>query len=112
MPSTKRHGDLFKELLDSLNDLPATDNYSAKDRYVDFRKLFTGSEQGQRVYRELLAWGKIFNVGIHGTPIDPYKMMIAEGHRNFATKLMAAVNIEPPEQPKQTTSRRTISNPI
>ena len=104
--------DLFTELLDSLNELPRTENYSAKDRYADFRQVFTGSDQGMRVYRELLAWGKIFSTGISGSPIDPYKVMIAEGHRNFATKLMAAVNIEPPEQPTQATSRRTITKPI
>lgn len=93
--------DLFTELLESLNELPSTDNYSSRDRYADFRQVFTGSDQGKRVYRELLAWGKIFSTSVSGTPIDPYKMMIAEGHRNFATKLMAAVNIEPPELPEK-----------
>ena len=95
--------DLLTELLDSLNDLPITKNYSKKDIYADFRQVFTGSDQGKRVYRELLAWGKMFNSSVSGSPIDPYKMMIAEGHRNFAIKLMAAVNIEPPEQPNQQT---------
>ena len=101
--------DLHTELLASLNELPRTENYSPRDRYADFRMVFTGTDQGKRVYRELLAWGKIFSVGISGTPIDPYKMMIAEGHRNFATKLMAAVNVEPPEQAnKATKATRTV----
>ena len=104
--------DLHTELLAALEDLPRTDNYSPKDRYADFRHVFTGSEQGKRVYRELLAWGRIFSVGISGNPIDPYRMMIAEGNRNFATKLMAAVNIEPPEHAVKATSRRKISTPI
>lgn len=91
--------DLHSDLLKALEELPSNDNYSPKDKYADFRQLFTGSEQGKRVYAELLAWGKIFNTSVHGSPIDPYKVMINEGHRSFATKLMAAVNIEPPEQP-------------
>jgi len=103
--------DLLKELLDSLNELPST-NYSSKDRYADFRQVFTGSEQGKRVYLELLAWGKMFNSSVSGNPIDPLKVMFSEGHRNFVIKLIAAVNIEPPEQPTKATSRRTITRPI
>jgi len=104
--------DLFTELLDSLNELPITANYSSKDRYADFRQVFTGSDQGKRVYRELLVWGKMLSSTVSGNPIDTNKVIFAEGHRNFVLKLIAAVNIEPPEQPKQTTSRRTITNPI
>ncbi len=98
--------DLSTELLESLNELPITGNYSAKDRYTDFRQVFTGSEQGKRVYRELLVWGKMFNSSVSGNPIDTNKVIFAEGHRNFVIKLIAAVNIEPPEQPKQTTKLR------
>jgi len=104
--------DLFTELLDSLNELPKTDNYSNKDRYTDFRQVFTGSDQGRRVYRELLVWGKMLSSTVSGGTIDPNKVIFAEGHRNFVIKLIAAVNIEPPEQPTKATSRRTITNPI
>ena len=104
--------DLLTELLDSLNELPRTDNYSQKDRYADFRQVFTGSEQGKRVYRELLVWGKMLSSTVSGNPIDTNKVIFAEGHRNFVIKLIAAVNIEPPEQPTKATSRRKISNPI
>lgn len=90
--------DLFTELLDSLSELPITENYTSKDRYNDFRKIFTGTEQGKRVYRELLSWGKLFNSPVQGNPIDPYRMAINVGHTNYAIKLMAAVNIDPPEQ--------------
>ncbi len=99
--------DLFTELLDSLNELPATNNYSSKDRYADFRQLFTGSEQGKRVYRELLAWGKMFSSSVSGNPIDTNRVIFAEGHRNFIIKLIAAVNIEPPEQPTKATKLRS-----
>ena len=97
--------DLFKELLDSLNELPISENYSPKERYADFRQVFTGTEQGKKVYRELLSWGKLFRPAVHGSPVDPYHMAIAEGQRNFATQLMAAVNIEPPEQPTKARRR-------
>ena len=91
--------DLFTELLDSLNELPITENYTPKDRYNDFRQIFMGSEQGKRVYRELLSWGNYFNISLQGNPIDPLRMAVNLGHRNFATRLIAAVNIDPPEQP-------------
>lgn len=99
--------DLTQELLDSLSELPISDNYTPKDRYQDFRQLFTGTEQGKRVYRELLSWGKLFVPSVHSSPIDPLRMAVIEGHRNFAVKLMAAVNIEPPEQERKTHGRRS-----
>lgn len=104
--------DLFTELLDSINELPRTDNYTSRDRYADFRHVFMGSDQGKRVYRELLVWGKMLSSTVSGGTIDPNKVIFAEGHRNFVLKLIAAVNIEPPEQPTKTTNRRTITNPI
>jgi len=91
--------DLFTELLESISDLPISEGYTPKDRYDDFRHVFMGSEQGKRVYRELLSWGKLFTPSVQGSPIDPYRMAIMEGHRNFATKLLAAVNIDPPVRP-------------
>jgi uracil-DNA glycosylase len=97
--------DLFTELMDSLEELPSTENYSSKDRFTDFRQVFTGTEQGKRVYRELLSWGGLFNSSVRGTPIDPLRVMMDAGQRNFATKLMAAVNIEPPEKPTKAAVR-------
>lgn len=104
--------DLLTELLDSLSELPRTENYSPKDRYADFRQVFTGSDQGKRVYRELVAWGRIFNTKMPGESDSMYKIGIVEGHRNFVTKLIGAVNVEPQEQPDKATKRRTITNPI
>lgn len=98
--------DLLTELLESLQELPITENYSPQDRYNDFRQVFTGSDQGKRVYRELVAWGRIFNTSVQGSPIDPFKVMAAEGHRSYAIKLIAAVSIEPPEQPKNANKKR------
>jgi len=90
---------LSAELLKSLRELPITENYTPKDRYADFRQVFMGTDQGKRVYRELLSWGHMFKAGCYGNPIDTHKMLISEGERNFVIKLMAAVNIDPPVQP-------------
>ena len=98
--------DLFTELMESLEELPSTENYTSKDRYTDFRQVFMGSDQGKRVYQELLSWGGLFNSSVRGNPIDPLRVMMDAGQRNFATKLMAAVNIEPPEKPTKAAVRK------
>ena len=98
--------DLFQELLESLDELPKTEGYSPSDRYNDFRQLFTGSDQGKRVYRELLAWGKLFNPSIQKTNPNLYHAGLNDSNRNFSTRLMAAVNIEPPVTPAKATRKR------
>lgn len=92
---------LFIELMESLNELPTANNYSAQDRYNDFRQLFMGSDQGKRVYMELLSWGKLFNAGTSTDPFNPHRIGIIEGHRSFVARLMSAVNLEPPHQPEK-----------
>ena len=88
-----------EDLLSTLAALP-NQPYSPQDRYQDFRQLFTGTEQGKRVYREILAWAHTFRSSLP-TPVDPYLLAFKEGERNMGLKLMAAVNIEPKEKPKQ-----------
>lgn len=89
------------DILDTLSELPAPENYTPEDRYHDFRRVFTGSEEGKRVFREILSWGKLFRPSVIGTPIDPYAMAIREGERNIALRLLVTVNKEPPKrQPK------------
>ena len=103
--------DLFKELLEQVQDLPIPEDYSQKDRYADFRQIFMGSDQGKRVYRQLLAWGGLFSTTITSGTIDPNKMMVSEGMRNFAIKLMAAVTIEPKEKPERATKIKNLVKP-
>jgi len=79
-----------------LESLPITENYTSKDRYQDFRQVFTGSEQGKRVLREILSWGRLFKPSVMGSPIDPYALAIRDGERNSALKLLVVVNNEPP----------------
>lgn len=99
--------DLFTELLDSIKDLPRTENYSTKERYQDFRQVFTGTEQGKRVYRELLSWGKIFASQAYSDPIDPLRMAMNQGFSAFSKKILATVEIEPPEQPTKAVRKPT-----
>ena len=88
------------ELLDELASLPSQDGYSPIERYRDFRKVF-GTDEGKRVLREILSWGRMFRAPILGKPIDPYAMAVAFGERNMALKLMATVHTEPPDKPQR-----------
>ena len=88
------------ELLDELAALPSQEGYSPVERYQDFRKVF-GTDEGKRVLREILAWGRMFRAPVLGKPIDPYAMAVAFGERNIALKLMATVHTEPPDKPQR-----------
>ena len=88
------------ELLDELAALPSQDGYSPIERYRDFRKVF-GTDEGKRVLREILSWGRMFRSPVLGKPIDPYAMAVAFGERNMALKLMATVHTEPPDKPQR-----------
>lgn len=90
-----------EDILDALSSLPAK-QYLPKDRYHDFRKVFMGTDEGKRVLREILSWGRLFQPSIVGKPVDPYAMAIREGERNMALRLMAVVYNEPPERPAKT----------
>lgn len=81
---------------------PSSADYSQKDRYHDFRRLFTETDEGKRVFNEILSWGKIFKPAVAGSPIDPYALAIREGERNIALKLLYIVNNEPQERPTNT----------
>ena len=94
------------ETIEILLSLPSSEGYSAKDRYHDFRRVFTGSEEGKRVFREILAWGRMFRPSALNTPVDPYLTHIREGERNIALKLLHVVNNEPPELKSKTQHKR------
>lgn len=73
--------------------------YKPIDKYRDFKELFTGSEQGMRVFNELLVWGKIFHEEIHQSPIDPLRLAIERGKKNILMQLIHTIYIEPKERP-------------
>ena len=90
------------DFFDELGYLPISEAYTPQDRYHDFRRLFMGSDEGKRVFREMLSWGRLFRTAAHGTPIDPLQLAIREGERNFALRLLNTVYNEPQQQPTQT----------
>ena len=89
-----------QDLLEMLENLPSQEGYAPMDRYRDFQKVF-GTDEGKRVLREILSWGRMFRAPILGKPIDPYAMAVAFGERNIALKLMATVHTEPPDKPQR-----------
>lgn len=97
----KKHPDR-EDVLDMLQSLPTQEGYTPMDRYRDFRKVFLGSEEGKRVLREVLSWGRMFSSPVIGNPVDPYRMSIAFGERNIGLKLLSTINYEPTEKPKRT----------
>ncbi len=87
------------DLLDEITKLSTTDNYSPKDRYHDFRRIFMQTDEGRRVLREILSWGGMFRSPVLANPIDPYRTHVLMGQRNIALKLLDVVYVEPKEQP-------------
>ena len=94
-----------KSALSKLASLPSTKGYPLKDRFHDFRRLFTGSAEGQRVLAEILSWGHMLQPSSFGNPIDPYLLAIFEGERNLALRLFATINNEPKEKLQRARSR-------
>lgn len=86
--------------LNWLENLPTQEGYDTLDRYRDFRKVF-GSEEGKRVFKEILSWGRIFKQPTLGKPIDPYIMAVSFGERNIALKLLTVFNTEPVSGPQK-----------
>ena len=74
-------------------------SYHPIDRYADFRSVFLGSEQGQRVLYELLSWGGMFRPR---RSFDTNETFFNEGERNIALKIMTTMNAEPKARPTST----------
>ena len=94
------------DLLAELASLPSKTGYTAGDRFHDFRRLFTGSEEGKRVLREILSWGHLLQPSVFSSPVDPYLTHIREGEANIARKLLVTVMIEPPDKPLTQTRKQ------
>ena len=94
------------ELLAEVASLPGTEGYTPQDRYHDFRKVFMGSEEGKRTFREILSWGHLLQPSARSTPIDPYLTHIREGEANLARRLLVTVMKEPPNKPLTQTRKQ------
>jgi len=94
------------DLLQLLAEIPAHKTYSPEEKYHDFRQLFMGTEQGKRVYAEILSWSHIFQSNVSGAgTIDVNRTLVREGERNIGLKLLGAVNVEPPLTPQKQRSK-------
>lgn len=87
--------------MDEIAALAKAENYTAKERYHDFRRVF-GTPEGQRVMREVLSWCHMFKPSVFGNPIDPHLVVLKEGERNIGLRLLSTYHNEPPERPERT----------
>lgn len=92
-------------LMEAATSLTAAGGYTDMDRYRDFRLVFQGSEEGKRVFRELLAWGHMFRTSMTGAPVDPLRLAFREGERNIALRLLNAISTEPKAKPDRANSQ-------
>lgn len=87
----------------TLTSIAAPTNYTAMDRYRDFRRVFMSSPEGQRVLWQILSWAHLLKPPVMGRPIDPYLTHVMAGESNLGLRLLKTINEEPPvERPGQT----------
>ena len=93
------------ELLDVMTSLPGGVPYPPADRYHDFRRVFLGTDEGRRVLREIVAWGRLLRAPAMSSPIDTSAFLIQEGERNIVRRLLSTVTTEPPKQTERANRR-------
>jgi len=74
------------------------------DRYREFRAVFLGTDQGQRVLHDILRFCRMRSTSIEGAPIDPYRTHVLEGQRNVGIWLTIVLYREPKELPSRQNS--------
>lgn len=87
-----------KELLETLdNSFKTIDGRNKLDRYRDFRAVFLGTDEGKRVLHDILGFAKLSApiVPPFPEPIDTNRMMVLEGGRGLAVKIIETVLKEP-----------------
>ena len=96
------------DLLETLeNSFHSIEGRTLLDRYRDFRAVFFGSDEGKRVLHDILGLAKLSAPIAPPFPeqIDPNRMMILEGGRELAIKIIEIVlkepNMEKPVQQKR-----------
>ncbi len=88
-------------------------DYTAMDRYRDFRALFLSTDQGRRVLSEILKIGfAAKSTTPPGGPIDPYRTHLHEGRRTLAMDIFYHATVEPAAaRPERANSRNKDSQP-
>jgi len=87
-----------RELIETLdNSFHTIDGRTKLDRYRDFRKVFLGSDEGKRVLHDILGLAKLSAPIAPPFPekIDTNRMMVLEGGRELAVKIIEVVLKEP-----------------
>jgi hypothetical protein len=69
---------------------------SNQDRYAEFRQLFTSTDAGTRVFKELMIIGRLSKIS--ASRGDPHQTYLYEGMRNMALSI-AKVTFEEPVIP-------------
>lgn len=77
-------------------------NYKPMDRYSDFRRLFLETEQGRRVFYEIMSFCGMYKSAAPRANFDPYQTMFFNGQQDIGYRLLAAMNVEPKSQPTST----------
>jgi len=71
--------------------------------FDDFRKLFFSTEQGRRVFHQIMTWGGQFRTSV--VPNDPYGTHVREGERSLAARILASTLREPKILPEKQNRR-------
>ena len=67
------------------------------ERYQVFRQVFD-TDEGRKVFREILSWCHLLKPSVQGVPIDPYLTHVREGERNIGLRLTHTLSTEPQEK--------------
>jgi hypothetical protein len=87
------------EFLDIFADVALDEEYSEIDQYRDFREVFLNSDKGRKVLKLILTWAHIAKQHPTGFPVDQNNIMLSEGQRNLALRILSTMLKEPRERP-------------
>lgn len=104
MPPRKK-ADAGEDLFSFLAAPRPPAGYTELDRYRDFRRVFTGSEEGKRVLQEIMRLCCMARPMNFGNPIDPNLALVIETRRNLGFSLRHIIETEPQPKPTQTTRK-------
>jgi hypothetical protein len=92
-----------EKLLVELSAAALGAKYTDMDRYREFKAVLLSSDQGRRVLHQILTWGHVWTSSFDE---NPGKTAFAEGERNLALRILAALHFEPTEKPTQQNVKR------
>ena len=93
---------------EGLDALLPIEPYDPAQMHADFRATFLANEVTMRVLRQILAWGHVGKTATAmPSPIDPYRVMAAEGARALALTINRTTRMQPPAQRPTQQSRGT-----